>query len=241
MIMTAKIKTIFLITFFVIFSFTETHAQRVFTIDYCHLEEDNPPYSFGDTISLWVHFFVSDTSGADTSAFGDLYFWWQTDSMVAAGVPPRLINITPAYEFIPVGGVLDTVPIDLRPEEWRIITGPVNVYCVWAAMYIPDMEDSIPCCNAYGLTILGDENQVDNTSINLFPNPTTQFMIIQGDQISSIKEMTIISIEGKIAGLKTYEEIKTGRIDLEFLQPGIYFVELKMLDNSIVRKKIQKQ
>lgn len=238
--MTAKIKTIFLIVFLLGFSLPAIQAQRVFTIDYCHLEDDNPPYSFGDTISLFVHFFVSDTSGSDTSAFGDLYFWWQTDTMAAAGVPPRLINITPAYEYIPVGGVLDTVPIDLRPEEWRI-NGPVNVYCVWAAMYIPDLEDSIPCCNSYGLTILGDENQFENTPIHLYPNPTTQFMMIQSDQINSIKEINFISIEGKIAGLKTHDEIMTGRIDLEFLQPGIYFVELKMLDNSIVRKKIQKQ
>jgi hypothetical protein len=239
--MTAKIKTIFLLVFILLVSVNKSRAQKLLYIDFCTLDQDNA--FLYDTIDLFVHVVVDDTSLTnDDTIFGDIYFWWQSDSMVDAGAPPRLINTNLSPQIITVGGSFIAVKLDIRPEEYRFDANGDNSYCIWPAMQSIEISDTGGCgsmnCNPHSL---GTTEFFPKSTIILYPNPTSQFLFIESALINSIKEITLMSLEGKIVCLKTQEEIKAGRIDLEFLQPGIYFVELKMPDNSIVRKKIQKQ
>lgn len=210
-------------------------------INFCALDQDNAfPY---DTVDLFVHVMVDDTSLTnDDTLFGEIYFWWQSDSMVDAGAPPRLINTDLNPQLVSVGGNFINVRLDIRPEEYRFDANGDNSFCIWPAMQSIEISDTGGCgamnCNPHALAI---NEFMPKSIINLYPNPTSQFLFIESGPINSIDEITIMSMEGKMVCSKSREEIKTGRIDLGLLQPGIYFVELKMLDNSIVRKKIQKQ
>lgn len=237
--MTAKSKTLFLTGLIALIFCNSSSSQRVFKIDLCIFDEDNAPFTFYDTIPIMVHVKVENGGGIDTSANGDLYYWFQTDSMVSAGMPPRLINTDLSLEYLPPGGKFDTIPVDLRPEEWRTgPTSPVNVWCVWAGMYIPDIIDSIPCCGNFGSAILGNEVHGNQTYFNAYPNPTNQMLFISTGQTNTISDIKIMTIEGKTVDRKV--EMKSNAIDVQYLNEGIYILEIKFTDGSITRRKIQK-
>jgi hypothetical protein len=233
-----KVKIIFLALFCVS---TQIAAQKIITVDFCTIHYSTQIVLY-DTIGIAVHVTVNDTSAVnDNTLSGDLFYWYATDSMIASGMAPRLINNNLNSELILDGGIPDTVYVDLRPEEIRT-NGQLNVMCLWATMLVPGIEDTIPCCNNFDSDILGDEiyTQEKNNGNIVFPSPAEQYIFIRPEEISSVKQIKLISMEGKIINQLEKEEFKNGFISIEYLAIGYYLVELKYENNTVIRTKILK-
>lgn len=77
---------------------------------------------------------------------------------------------------------------------------------------------------------------IENT-INIFPNPANSSVIV-ANPTKQISEIKIISLEGKT--LNYYQKIKSNKFNLNIknINSGIYIVEVKMVDNSVFRKRL---
>lgn len=78
-----------------------------------------------------------------------------------------------------------------------------------------------------------DINQVSDITIS--PNPTSDFLKIESNQITSIKSYTIIDLQGKIQQQDTFQST----IDVNSLSQGLYFLVLKGNQNQIVQRFIK--
>ena len=230
------------LSLFVVFLFliSTVRSQKIVTVDFCIIDPDTP-VMLNDTTLFYVYVTVDDTSATDDNTlYGDLYYWYQTDSMLSAGIPPGFINILPDNEFIPIGGKLDTISIAFQAHEIR--PGPVNVICIWAAMQLPEIEDTIPCCNMFGFITGVETNEFLNKKYNVvFPNPVGQYLHIVEEEINQVSYINFYTIGGKMIRQLRSEEFTQGIISLETLEPGYYLVELYYQNGTITRSKILKQ
>ncbi len=104
------------------------------------------------------------------------------------------------------------------------------------AMFFVQVTDSNNCINSDTVNISfnicsGIKNNSENI-INVYPNPTNDFLIINGKQIS---EIYIINIKGNIVKKVSIQNEKNV-IDLRTLSKGIYFIKIITLKGSVVKK-----
>lgn len=75
--------------------------------------------------------------------------------------------------------------------------------------------------------------------IDLYPNPTRDYLTINSSASHTEIEFTILSIDGRVLQQKQISSIEE-RIDLTSLQPGVYFAEVSS-SGITLRKKIIKE
>ena len=78
-------------------------------------------------------------------------------------------------------------------------------------------------------------NEFDNTKINIYPTPATEFIKITG--LENIKSVKIITADGKIVS-KTFDSAK---IDISKIPAGVYYVEIQTDLSTIKRVKFIKK
>jgi hypothetical protein len=168
-----------------------------------------------------------DSAGASSAVYGDLFYYYQTDSMINAGVPPRVIGLDGMNEWV-YDGMIDIVPVDIRPEEIR--TTPANLIILWPAMIT---NDSIIDTDSITINLILDEvmEQLNQTIQNLvYPNPIQQLLYINPTEIPLLSRIKVISqVTGASTTYYKYLFQYTGSIDLSNLPPGWYTVEVKYL------------
>jgi hypothetical protein len=190
---------------------------------------------FAVTISVY-----DSTLLTPDSIFGDLFYYYLTDSMISAGTPPRVINELVNNIWV-YGTVTDTVPIDIQPGEIRT-SPPVNLIILWPAITSPDLADSIPDStyanfDGYiGIPTIPDPKKLSV----IFPIPAMQYMYIKPEEIELIKHINILSIEGKLISTHEYLEYKSGFISIDTMPAGTYLVELNYKNGEVIRTKIIK-
>ena len=87
-------------------------------------------------------------------------------------------------------------------------------------------------------TLSTDEFALANSSIVLYPNPTTNVLHLESQQ--AIKQISIYDISGRqikdiaVIGLKMNLDIST-----ETLSAGTYFVKIKTINGALVKKFIK--
>jgi hypothetical protein len=81
------------------------------------------------------------------------------------------------------------------------------------------------------------QNQKDHFAINIFPNPTNDFLNISIDKEASLD---IINIQGQIIETMNLSD-KTNMIEINFLKNGIYFLKITSSENEVFIKKLIKQ
>ena len=69
--------------------------------------------------------------------------------------------------------------------------------------------------------------------VNLSPNPATNQLIIQTDDLINLSQITVFNTNGKM--VMTYEESRIS-IDVSALPSGVYFIKMDT-DQGIVTKK----
>jgi len=79
--------------------------------------------------------------------------------------------------------------------------------------------------------LISDKGAIQD--VQLFPNPSSGGVSIQGIPYES---MRVMNLSGKVL----YENTNVSKHDLQFLDKGIYFIEIKGLDASVTRHKFLK-
>ncbi len=84
-------------------------------------------------------------------------------------------------------------------------------------------------------TATGINNELSN-KVNAYPNPTTDFVKFNFDQLNaSTAKLEIMSIDGRI--IKTIDDIKSNQsVDINELNSGIYMFKLYTTEGVIVKK-----
>lgn len=84
-------------------------------------------------------------------------------------------------------------------------------------------------------TATGINNELSN-KVNAYPNPTTDFVKFNFDQLNaSAAKLEIMSIDGRI--IKTIDDIKSNQsVDINELNSGIYMFKLYTTEGVIVKK-----
>jgi hypothetical protein len=137
----------------------------------------------------------------------------------ASGLPPisqSLGNITIGQYFM---GKID----DIRFYNRALSVSEIN------QLYL--MPSS---CQVAGL-----ETKFQNTTIKIFPNPTTNFITIESESTNKSNNVTVFNIYGQVV----FAQILTvGKIKLDFSKydNGLYYLNINQ-DGTLITKIIQKQ
>ncbi len=104
--------------------------------------------------------------------------------------------------------------------------------------------DNIKVVNESSSTSIGNKLDRNNLEANIYPNPTTgEFKIVFNSEISSVAEVEIYDITGRVI-LNTQHEVSIGQNELELSASdfisGIYLISTKMNNYSNVTKLIVK-
>ncbi len=224
---------------FLAFSQVKAQSTLIVYIDSIYQLE---PIIMNDSTDFFVNVVVDDTSfvGAD-SIYGNLVYYYWTDSMINAATPPRVIdNDTSSYWL--VGSFGDIVSVDIRPDEIR--TEPVNLIILWPAIFeswpIPITSDSIEIMVGFdGYLQLPDIPGAKKNNL-LFPVPAMQYIYIRPEEVDQIRQINILTLEGKQVSTFEYLEFKSGFINVDSLSNGNYLVELNYKDGRTTRTRIIK-
>ena len=84
------------------------------------------------------------------------------------------------------------------------------------------------------------ENKLNAENFKVFPNPTSDFVIIENTNTKQIKEIKIFSAEGKEVKSLEYINAKQNRVDLKGLGQGNYSVTVIATDGKRFSYKIVK-
>ncbi len=225
------------------FAFQIANAQtgtKILSIDSIYQLE---PIIINDTTDFVVQVSVNDTSLINNDTItGDLFYYYQTDSMDSAGVLPRIINNDLSNITIN-GSIFDTVSIDIRPEEIRT-SPPVNLIILWPAIVTsnPEVIDTTQIqilVNFEGYLNINPIIKKDGYKI-IFPVPASQYIYIQPAEINLIQSIQILTIDGKLVYIKTRDEISSGFINIDNIPNGSYLIDILYENGELVRTKIIK-
>ena len=81
------------------------------------------------------------------------------------------------------------------------------------------------------------ENTIENKSISIYPNPSTDFINIESE-LADINLVNVFNIDGKL--ISTLKIGKNDRIDITNLPKGIYYLHFNT-DQGTITRKIVKQ
>lgn len=212
-------------------------------IDFC-LPDPDFDFEIGETIDIYVHVKVkSCATDADTSMYGNLFYWYQTDTMsTISSTLFDYIDSQPYIEFIDYGGKMDTIPFYCDSNQLRAsTTGPVNVIIIWPAFTSP----SAPVCDSgqYVLPVpvfpaIGLEGiPVEKFGSTAFPNPSnaTELVYINSKYSKPVSEVQIYNAMGQLSYQTTFAEGFNPNgyvLPTTDLQSGVYFIHLIYSDKK---------
>lgn len=75
--------------------------------------------------------------------------------------------------------------------------------------------------------------------VQVYPNPATDFIEIEGIEASYLRQLTFYDLNGKLH--KSFSSIESGPIPIADLPDGQYLIRLEMVDGSLFEGKIVKQ
>jgi hypothetical protein len=232
------------ILIFAFFAFNQVNAQIGTKILYIDSVNQMEPIIMFDTTDFAVHVVIDDTSFVNNDSIsGDLFYYYLTDSMMNAGAPPRAIN-DDTNSITINGAILDTVHVDIRPDEVR--TTPVNLIILWPALHGPFTNeltdtDSVAIYVGFdgyaGLPPMPEQHKHHV----IFPCPAIQYLFIRQEELHLIRQIRILSMDGRVIASYESNEFSSGFINVDTLPAGNYFVEINYSDKEAVRTKIQKR
>jgi hypothetical protein len=219
------------------FAFSNLQAQPAKTvkIDSIHVMG---PILIGGNTDFEVRLRVTNLLSQPDSISGDLYYYYLTEFMDSSLLPPRIFLLDSVTEMV-TDGMLDTITIDIQPNEIR--TTPVNLIILWPALYNAEPYDSISdSIYVFGDGYIGLPPLPENTQYQIvFPCPALQYIYIRPEELNLIRHIQILSMDGKIVHAYDPWEFGTGMINLDDLPNGNYIVELTYSQKT-VRTKIIK-
>ena len=80
---------------------------------------------------------------------------------------------------------------------------------------------------------VGIQAQKKNDNVEIFPNPTTGIIHISGEDI---EEIDVFDITG--SKVRSISYVKLEEIDLSHLDQGIYFLKIRLQNETIISRKV---
>lgn len=212
-------------------------------IDFC-LPDPDFDFELGETIDIYVHVKAkSCLTDADTSVYGNLYYWFQTDTM--ASISASLfdnIDDQPWMEYIPIGGKMDTIPFYCDSSQLRAaVGGPTNVIIIWPAFISP----TAPVCDSgqYVLSApifpsIGIDNLPAETfGSKAYPNPANGLELVYIDSKYGlpVNQVIIYNAMGQVSFQTKFPEGYQSNgyvIPTQELIHGVYFIHLIYQDRK---------
>jgi hypothetical protein len=207
-------------------------------IDFADIDEDNAVIGFSTQCTTHVLFKTSND--LDTTVYGNLYYWYKTDSMNAVNSNwYEFIDENPTFETINAGGEFDFFPFPCVQGQMR--TGPVNVIIIWPAMIGPSVNvtDSAfwMLSNVHVGDLSGLVDQNNSFGSTVYPNPSSGYELIH---ISSkytqlIDRISITNNLGQPVFNKYFVSSDQGsgyNLPTDFLSSGIYNIVINYIDNK---------
>jgi hypothetical protein len=96
-------------------------------------------------------------------------------------------------------------------------------------------------CEVPGCRLTSSTDDVNNLEkrISISPNPSSDFITINGGGTDHLYSIEIYSVDGKILFRDTFEKNK--EIDISNFNPGLYFCKMTNEYGKVIVKKIIKQ
>jgi hypothetical protein len=85
----------------------------------------------------------------------------------------------------------------------------------------------------YQLSVLTGINDIKNSNIKIYPNPTNNIIYIEGLDNNKSNTIQIFDVQGKLVLTKTINE--KGTIDLSELNKGVYVIKVGEVAQRIVK------
>ena len=79
----------------------------------------------------------------------------------------------------------------------------------------------------------------NNSNIGIYPNPTNGLVSINVGTTSTLVDVTVMEVSGRIVKLEKYSNTNMLSLDLSELSAGMYFVTVKT-DNQLKQVKLVK-
>lgn len=218
--------------------FTSKTYSQATTILYIDSINILGPVLFGGTTDIEVQVRVMDGFVGDTLV-GDIYYYYQTDTMDSLGIPPQIVDQDFVSESV-ADPFLDTVHIPINPAEMR--TGPLNLIVVWPAMINPAVLDTDSV--AFNLQVegyVGIEPLPAFKDNIVYPSPAMHYLFIKPDEMDQIQQMIILNMQGQTVETITGEKLANGWINIDGLQSGCYMVQVIYKNGTVFNKKFLKE
>jgi len=157
----------------------------------------------------------------------------ENPSLSLSGNIWKATNTTPAKE----NGSSSIINKDIEGQTRPTLSSVgADHYSLSAIIYKPIGIDDVGPYAYEDDTLSIIENQ-SSSDIKIYPNPVRQLLHIKSS-LSQIQSITINSIKGETV-LKTDSDFSSG-IDISFLSPGLYVIQVKSLTGNHIQKLIIK-
>jgi hypothetical protein len=214
---------------------TYSQATTIMSIDSVNILT---PVLFGGTTDIEVQVRVMNGFVPDT-LFGDIYYYYLTDTMDSLGIPPQIVDQDFVMENV-ADPFLDTVHIPINTGEMK--TGPLNLIVVWPAMMNPEVLDTDSV--AFYLQVegyIGIEPLPSFEENILYPLPAMHYLFIKPHDIDLIEQIQIMNMQGQIINTMHKQDFSNGWLNIDQLPPGAYMVILQYKNGTVANKKILKE
>ncbi|WP_396172381.1 S8/S53 family peptidase [Flavobacterium sp.] len=171
--------------------------------------------------------FIYGLSHTSNTNYGSYWGGTSQATPLVAGIVSLMLSIDPNLTVTEVRTILRNTAQDQvgNPSEdilgWDQYYGAGRVNAFNALSYLQNLSTT---------------NFNSNNGINLYPNPTNDFLFLPTD-VDQIPFILIYDISGRI--VKSLENIKT-KIDLSELESGVYFLQIGLNDKKTFSKVIKK-
>jgi hypothetical protein len=184
-----------------------------------------------DTLSVWVKNYGP--------AIFNNYLTLNTavrDSLAPASLDTVNIYTSPLPVTIDPGDSLEvtlTAIYNISPSGYRY---GIDVIVIWpysnSSITIDSLEFSV-----YIEGYAGINEQQPDPMIRIYPNPSSNIIIVDHPSGSSVEEITIYDLTGKVIMISH----KESSVNIENLAPGMYYADILLNGNKRFRAKIVTQ
>lgn len=139
----------------------------------------------------------------------------------------------------------DYIEYEAGQREWSYADDGTLIktvsYSAWAIEYGPGVAHNRNIIYYSNPLIVSNIEILENTSLQIFPNPTTQFLTIKlGENLSYPLDIRLINLQGQVL-IQQKIEHNLSTLNVQALPSGPYFVQIRDKGEQLSSSKIMKQ
>ncbi len=168
------------------------------------------------------------------------YSWELLENSIPLDWDYSLCDYTSCHIGIPESAIMTRISLDEATNgtqgflKMNVLIAPSNGSYV-ARFYVYDSADrnrgdTVAFNFTNGTVAVSD--LVKNTEVNLYPNPTLGYLIVETENRNS--EITVVDLTGRVMMQKNLVGIEGHRLDLSDMRSGVYMVLLR--SEGVLRK-----